>query len=556
MPFWPDESEALATDWIQLGKDFAEKLCLWQSSLRNAPECTKFVLDQLLQHLADSRLLCSWDRWLATVIRSAIERETHSDNWMFTATPESSILMTHVQLLGAVLYVARNQGWPTQPAAFLCLLNSKRNEPEQVLILISALIEASFAAVLNDVHGQAVDQDSWLSEFKLNQDIIALLQLTHECLGSDQPSERFDQYWTSLQDKFRDTCNSNHNRSESNQLLQVVRCLDLEAGLNLIYAGRMLDGHQVIEEVVQHSRIICPEGTNQDGWREVLINSVVSLTRQEDCKLLLIESKSLPRSGHHFLKDALSAILTEDFSYCSFYQEPGCCKVTPCNAEPYWYRPRRQGGAHTRLIKSHDFNLQDSQYALPPTVIRIIQVRQPFDLLASWLELEQLNRNQSLLQQHGISLNRIWLYHEKALLETAFALVDGEGEVMEAAEAKEWLLQKCTYIIDFTRKWLPLCQPFSELGELGNSTYVMRYEDLEDDLYRLVAYINKAHHDRSVFHTVPKFSPRSNVILQRRSSLISNLLQELLSELRHVEEVVLAEWSRWKELSFYEARKI
>ena len=56
LPAWPEEPEegGATGDWIQLGQAYAEGVRLWRAQLRNAPESTKGVVDQLLSHLQDT----------------------------------------------------------------------------------------------------------------------------------------------------------------------------------------------------------------------------------------------------------------------------------------------------------------------------------------------------------------------------------------------------------------------------------------------------------------------------------------------------------------------
>ena len=99
----------------------------------------------------------------------------------------------------------------------------------------------------------------------------------------------------------------------------------------------------------------------------------------------LVEGRSLPRSGHHFLKTLLARACCENFSYCESYQEPGCCKVSPCHVAAYWHFARDHRQPHLRLLKSHDFDLKDSTFEPPLGMVRLIQVRRPLHSLVSWL---------------------------------------------------------------------------------------------------------------------------------------------------------------------------
>ena len=56
LPAWPEEPDGggATGDWIQRGQAYAEGVRLWRAQLRNAPESTKGVVDQLLSHLQDT----------------------------------------------------------------------------------------------------------------------------------------------------------------------------------------------------------------------------------------------------------------------------------------------------------------------------------------------------------------------------------------------------------------------------------------------------------------------------------------------------------------------
>lgn len=275
--------------------------------------------------------------------------------------------------------------------------------------------------------------------------------------------------------------------------------------------------------------------------------------KDEPARLILIESKSLPRSGHHYLKNALQELCPNSFSYCEQYHEPGCCKVFPCNAEPYWHQARLLGKPHLRFTKSHDLLLLDPIHATPPGLIRLVQVRQPFDLLCSYLELAQLDLNAELLQQHGISLDRLCLYHEKELLSTAYSLIDDLGLVMHPDEAREWITSQTNYILGFTHKWLPRCQPYAELDAANPSgTYLLRYEQLDGVARGLANLANRTINNTGTPGDVTTFTPRRNSSLKRQASLITALLETVCGDIAAAERTILKSWQHFALLSDYQ----
>jgi hypothetical protein len=90
---------------------------------------------------------------------------------------------------------------------------------------------------------------------------------------------------------------------------------------------------------------------------------------------------SIPRSGHHFLADMLSAYFGRDLFYCEFYNHPNCCRQTPC---------KRRGRFNVIYQKSHDRDL-----ALPSNIERalyIVQYRHPVPEALSDRELELVDK--------------------------------------------------------------------------------------------------------------------------------------------------------------------
>jgi hypothetical protein len=183
-------------------------------------------------------------------------------------------------------------------------------------------------------------------------------------------------------------------------------------------------------------------------------------------------------------------------------------------------------------------------------VIRLVQVRQPFHLLTSWLELAQIGLNKELLKQHGISYERVLLYHEKQLLDIAFKLIDEHGAAMHPSDANLWLQQKTEYIIRFTRKWLPHCRPFQELKTNVFGTYLLRYDQLANVVPIMADLCGKKIDNEEISMSLPSFSPRTDSVLLRRSDRISSLAAECASSIAESERLVLDEWRNWPILTY------
>jgi len=273
-----------------------------------------------------------------------------------------------------------------------------------------------------------------------------------------------------------------------------------------------------------------PEGVSREIWTELLLNGCAASEVQLPA-LQLVESRSLPRSGHHFLRHLLEQACGEQFSYCEGYQEPGCCKSSPCSVAAYWHYAREHLQPHLRLLKSHDFALTDANFPPPPAMVRLIQVRKPLELLASWLELEQLTLNRELLQSASIALERVFLYHEAEVLEKAWRLIDERGTVMTAEQAQAWLAGKVSYVQDFLQKWLPRARPFPFDGRVIGGTYVMRYCDLERSAQILQAFGLKGVQERPL----PVFATRHLDVTVRRSTRVTTLIQGQLDSLEQAD---------------------
>ena len=252
-----------------------------------------------------------------------------------------------------------------------------------------------------------------------------------------------------------------------------------------------------------------PEGVSQEIWTELLLNACTASEAQLPA-LQLVESRSLPRSGHHFVKNLLQQACGEQFSYCEGYHEPGCCRNSPCSVAAYWHFARGHPLAHLRLLKSHDFALKDATFTPPAGMVRLIQVRRPLELLASWLEAL------------SSSLDRVFLYHEPEVLEEAWRLIDEHGAVMPSEHAQAWLASKCSYVQAFLQKWLPQARPFPFGGRVSGGTYLLRYSDLARSEQILEAFGLRGMQERPL----PVFTPLHPDVTVRRSIRVTNLIQE------------------------------
>jgi len=91
----------------------------------------------------------------------------------------------------------------------------------------------------------------------------------------------------------------------------------------------------------------------------------------------ILVGASIPRSGHHFLADMLTAYYGEDLYYCEYYTPKSCCRSMPCT---------RRGKHRIVYQKSHD---QDFSLAADEKeALYLIQYRQPVPEALSDRELD------------------------------------------------------------------------------------------------------------------------------------------------------------------------
>ena len=239
---------------------------------------------------------------------------------------------------------------------------------------------------------------------------------------------------------------------------------------------------------------------------------------------VLFDSKSLPRSGLHYLHNTLARLLGDHYSFCSWYQEVGCCKQRPCALTGYAQHARESGKCRIRLIKSHDFNLTDPILETNRHLHRLILVRDPLFTLTSWFELDQLGVHQGALKEQGIDIRRIWQSHEKEILATAYQLLDGCFEEISTDQLLKWLVEKSEYIIGFMDKWANQAS-----SESSPNVHLISYEEIDmfilETTNRYRPYLSEAS-CRSVdeFSIGRRFRKRDNPF-SAKSENISGFLQ-------------------------------
>jgi hypothetical protein len=177
-------------------------------------------------------------------------------------------------------------------------------------------------------------------------------------------------------------------------------------------------------------------------------------THETVCPFILIDSKSQPRSGLHYLKNTLTKILGDQFSFCEWYQEIGCCKQHPCMLKGYAEHACKTNRFRLRLIKSHDFDHTDPAYNLSAVLRRVVIIRDPLYALTSWFELDELAKCKHILLENGIDIRKIWLMHEQEVLQSAYSILDAHFSPPQEEVLRGWLNEKTKYMQQFITNWV------------------------------------------------------------------------------------------------------
>ena len=111
LPAWPEEPEGggATDDWIQRGQVYAEGVRLWRAQLRNEPESTKGIVDQLLRHLQVTGQVEVWDQLVYAAIKPEVQGSADYERWQACTKLIRSSALTPAQLLGMALEMAREQ---------------------------------------------------------------------------------------------------------------------------------------------------------------------------------------------------------------------------------------------------------------------------------------------------------------------------------------------------------------------------------------------------------------------------------------------------------------
>ncbi|MBI1260744.1 MAG: hypothetical protein GC184_03375 [Rhizobiales bacterium] len=181
-----------------------------------------------------------------------------------------------------------------------------------------------------------------------------------------------------------------------------------------------------------------------------------SLDPDHAARFIYLDVKSLPRTGLHFMRNSFETLLQKQFSFCEWYNEPGCCRQMPCAVTGYAIE--QQDILHLRMIKSHDFDLADPVFPAKGAVRRLILLRDPVYLLTSWWALRVLFFQRDLLKRHGITQRKIDYTHDRRVIKSAYRIIDDEGVSHTRKELRAWMLKVLPYLLGFAQKWAKAIQ--------------------------------------------------------------------------------------------------
>ena len=263
------------------------------------------------------------------------------------------------------------------------------------------------------------------------------------------------------------------------------------------------DGKRQLPTTVQSE---CDAGQDIDAESiKVYANAPRILVEREAHPFVLLDSKSLPRSGLHYLVSVLQTRLGDRFSFCEWYQDPACCRSQPCRLTGFLDQQYEARGPSVRLVKSHDFDLSDR--VLPPSysLRRLVLKRDPLYILTSWFALDQLSAHRACLESAGIRMEKIWWQHEPAVLSMAYRILDDKFSPPSSSDLDAWLNSKTAYIRGFRRRWI-------EGNDATNSaySYIVDYVELSDFIDQFLEELSRCAETGTT-----NFEPRATSALQQ-----------------------------------------
>lgn len=276
------------------------------------------------------------------------------------------------------------------------------------------------------------------------------------------------------------------------------------------------------------------------------------LNMPETSGFVLLDTCSMPRSGLHFLRQSLSDILGAGFSFCEWYNEPGCCRRSPCALTAFSdQKPANSAETETdlpslrlRMIKSHDFGLTDPLYPQGGALHRMVLVRDPLEILTSWWSLQALQLNADLLRRYGLFMQKINFRHEGPLVAQAHRILAQHGTLPDDAAVQAFLDKQAEYLGGFAAKW---GRALSEDPTMGQAVPYQMIPTVLGDLLRK----HQRHLGADVLarleayqHRAGDFTPRQDPFSAPSQSL-RDQLDRCAGSFRQAAERVL-EMDHWK----------
>ena len=467
--------EECKQEWIRCGILNAHAIELLSEQFQQlSNEKKQFTLDILTSEEGETNQPSDWQRLITTILHSnAIKEMGEIADWTEYNETIDRLDLKKEELLGLSLYMAKAKNIEGAISGTLRLLKGKEIELNEDCSRICLEI-IRFLSKGKAKSDQGTTSSEWIKEIQEHIDLVHIVSSIASLNLDSSETENLETH------------------------LVIIRYLER---VYISHRGK-------------------PDQTNEHTWK-ILQNIAYRKTDPQLPELVLVESQSLPRSGHHYLKKLLNAATEGHFSYCESYQDPGCCKNNPCSVDSYWRYAINKNQRHYRLLKSHDFKLDNKTFNCMPGMFRMIQIREPFELLISWLELAQLGYNKKILKENDIDVSRIYLYHEKELLEASWETIDMFGRTMKSDEAEDWLLSKKQYIKSFLSKWIPISQPIREQNQYNCGNFMLHYKNLEDPKI-LLSLLGIKDFDIS---RLPVFRQSRKSVLTRKSKRVESLCQ-------------------------------
>lgn len=252
-----------------------------------------------------------------------------------------------------------------------------------------------------------------------------------------------------------------------------------------------------------------------------------SLPPERQANFVYLDVKSLPRTGLHFMRNSFESLLREHFSFCEWYTEPGCCRQMPCAVTGY--ATERRDIPLLRMMKSHDFDLIDPVYAPEGPIRRLVLLRDPLYLLTSWWSLQVLYLSDDLLKRHGIMKSKLNFSHGPHVVDSAYRIIDAEGEDIPVAPLHTWLEQKTPYILGFVSKWAEAAR------EHPQNCRIVQYRDTPEAVLQVLDHLGPCLPE-DAHARIEAFRTGRNSIFKARQDPFHSKSQRIADFLRHEAE--------------------